>query len=49
MADFLTETSLILAKHDVKVGAYLGDGLMAFAMPKTVKEESLMLPTAFLR
>jgi len=34
MADFLTETSLILAKHDVKVGAYLGDGLMAFCDAK---------------
>jgi class 3 adenylate cyclase len=30
MADFLTEVSLILAEHHVKVGAYLGDGLMAF-------------------
>ena len=32
MADFLTEVSLILAEHHVKVGAYLGDGFMAFNM-----------------
>jgi class 3 adenylate cyclase len=34
MADFLTETSLILTEHNVKVGAYLGDGLMAFCDAK---------------
>ena len=34
MADFLTETSLILAEYDVKVGTYLGDGLMAFCDAK---------------
>ncbi|MFT4810918.1 MAG: hypothetical protein ACJAWT_001276 [Glaciecola sp.] len=34
MAGFLAETSLILTEHDVKVGAYLGDGLMAFCDAK---------------
>jgi hypothetical protein len=34
MADFLTETSFILTEHDVKIGAYLGDGLMAFCDAK---------------